>query len=64
VFLGGAALFGMGHSPLPQQQDSFLSMPLQQAWAFFFFFLALQQDMSALQQLASSQQPAEFWLVF
>jgi len=61
-----AFLFGMGHEPPLQQQDAFLSMPLQQEWAFLrFFVLALQQDIAAsLQQFSMSQQAAEFWLLF
>jgi hypothetical protein len=64
VFVLPVFLLGIGQEPLPQQQDSLLSMPLQQAWAFLPFFFFLQQDMSALQQSFMSQQLAEFWLEF
>jgi hypothetical protein len=62
VFALPVFLLGIGQEPPPQQQDSLLSMPLQQAWAFLPFFFFLQQDMSALQQSFMSQQLAELSL--
>jgi hypothetical protein len=59
-------LLGIGHESPLQQHAAFLSIPLQQAWAFlprFDFFL--QQDIAAsLQQPAMSQQASAVWLVF
>jgi len=59
-------LLGIGHASPLQQHAAFLSIPLQQEWAFLprldFF---LQQDMAAsLQQPAMSQQASALWLVF
>jgi hypothetical protein len=59
-------LLGIGHASPLQQHAAFLSIPLQQAWAFLprldFF---LQQDIAAsLQQPAISQQASALWLVF
>lgn len=54
--VGVVFLLGIGHEPLPQQHDSALSLPLQQAWAFLPRLFFLQQDMVALQQFVISQQ--------
>lgn len=59
-------LLGIGHESPLQQHDAAPSLPLQQACAFLWCFVFLQQDMSlspALQQSFTSQQ-APSWVVF